>query len=106
VTRRFERTDYDSAERGLRLLLRSWDPIGVFGDEDGVDPWPEDEYDCLIPGILTRLRAGDGEDELRAFLGHEQVTHFGITPRTAVDERFARELVSWWALRASGATGA
>ena len=72
------------------------------GDDD--EPWPEDEYDCLIPGIISRLRTGKREDELVAFLSHEQITHFGVSPRPAADEQFAREVVSWWTQRAEART--
>jgi hypothetical protein len=99
VTRRPERVDFDSAHEDLRVLLRGWDPIGVFQDEDPEMHAPEDEYDCLIPGLYKRLRAGDREDELLAFLERELVEHFGLSPRPEADRQFARELVAWWSDR-------
>jgi hypothetical protein len=78
------------------MLLRGWDPIGVFQDEDPQMHAPEDEYDCLIPGLYKRLRAGEGEEELLAFLERELVDHFGLSPRPQADRQFARELVGWW----------
>jgi hypothetical protein len=41
---------------GLRRLLWEWDPIGVS------DVAPDDEYDCLIPPLLDRLRRGADPD--------------------------------------------
>jgi hypothetical protein len=96
MTKRPERLDFDSAHDDLRLLLRRWDPIGVFhGDHPAAD-WPEDEYDCLIPGLYERLRGGEREAGLLAFLERGLVEHFGLTPRPVVDRQFARELVAWW----------
>ena len=41
---------------------------------------PQDEYDCLIAPILDRLAAGDGADEIAAFLRRELDEHFGLDP--------------------------
>lgn len=105
MTRRPERVDFDAAHDELRALLRRWDPIGVFLDEDpkmhAEDDAPEDEYDCLIPGLYKRLRAGEREEQLLAFLQHELVHHFGLSPRPDADRKFARELTAWWDSRRS-----
>jgi hypothetical protein len=99
MTRRPERVESDAAHADLRELLRGWDPIGVFQDEDPDMHAPEDEYDCLIPGLYKRLRAGEGEDQLLVFLEHELVEHFGLSPRPEADRQFARQLVAWWTTR-------
>ena len=99
MTRRSERIEYDEAYEELRRRLRRWDPIGVFQDEDPELHAPDDEYNCLIPGLYSRLRAGGREDELVAFLANELIGHFGLSPRPAADREFATELVSWWATR-------
>lgn len=99
MARKPERVDFDSAHDDLRVLLRGWDPIGVFQDEDPQMNAPEDEYDCLIPGLYKRLRAGECEEELLAYLEHELVEHFGLSPRPQADRQFARELVAWWSVR-------
>lgn len=97
MTRRPERADFDSAAQELRVLLRTWDPIGVLL-EDSPD-WAADEYDCLIPGLYQRLRDGGSEDALLEFLTHELVSHFGLESRPTVDRAFAAELVTWWNAR-------
>jgi hypothetical protein len=99
VTRRPERVDYDLAHGELRALLRGWDPIGVFQDEDPEQHAPEDEYDCLVPRLYGRLRAGEREPEILAFLEHELVEHFGLRPRREADRQFAGYVVGWWADR-------
>jgi hypothetical protein len=90
---------YDLAERELRPLLRVWDPIGVFQDDDPEMHAPEDEYDCLIPGIYGRLLAGADEEELAVFLAHQVSDHFGLPQQPEDDWAFARELVEWWGAR-------
>ncbi len=64
----------DRPVTALRALLNAWDPIGV------VARGPQDEYDCLIAPILDRLAAGDGADEIAAFLRLELDEHFGLNP--------------------------
>lgn len=73
----------------IRGLLNEWDPIGVVAW--GVD----DEYDCLLPSITSRVRRGDGVDELTRFLRTELAEHFGLDPalQTAGIERFVRSVV-------------
>ncbi|WP_431923127.1 hypothetical protein [Amycolatopsis tucumanensis] len=73
----------------IRLLLNEWDPIGV---ADSVD----DEYDCLVWPLLSRLRAGAGVDGIREYLRHEMSDHFGLT---ADVDAIAERLVSWWRSR-------
>jgi hypothetical protein len=77
-------------------LLFGWDPIGVFAIDDADFMPPEDEYDCLIPKLYERLRAGDGESELLEVLTSELIEHFGLSPRPQIDRAFAAELVRWW----------
>ena len=50
-------------EANLQVLLNQWDPIGL---ADAV----EDEYDCLIWPLLSRLKAGAGRAEISEFLWH------------------------------------
>jgi hypothetical protein len=96
MTRRPERVDFDAAHTDMRVLLRGWDPIGVFLDDDPEMHAPEDEYDCLIPGLYKRLRAGADEDVLHAFIERELVEHFGLTPRPEADREFVGQLIAWW----------
>lgn len=103
VTRRRERREFDGAEHELRQLLREWDPIGVFDHIDPDGHAPDDEYDCLIPGLYSRLRNGAGENEVFAFLEHELVMHFGIRVHPHPDRSFAQYVVTWWRLRMGSA---
>jgi hypothetical protein len=75
----------------LRQLLQRWDPIGV------ADFAPDDEYDCMIAPLLTRLLAGAGRSELKEFLGREMEDHFGLEPGRYEVDSFASRLVEWWA---------
>ncbi|MFC9082709.1 hypothetical protein ACFTY7_38060 [Streptomyces sp. NPDC057062] len=76
------------AQRKLRDLLNEWDPIGV---ADLV----QDEYDCLISPILSRLTHGAGRAEMSEFLGRELTQHFGLSHPYDVD-RMAERLTAWW----------
>ena len=71
----------------LRALLNEWDPIGV---ADLVD----DEYDCLEWPLLSRLTAGCTVADLRSFLRHELVDHFGLDPKGADVGRVAHRLMA------------
>jgi hypothetical protein len=72
----------------LRHLLNEWDPIGV------VD-LVQDEYDCLIAPILSRLQQGADRAELREFLCHELTAHFGLHHPYDV-EGMSDRLTAWW----------
>ncbi len=81
-------------EDNLKYLLNQWDPVGV---ADLVD----DEYECLIVPLLTRLGAGAGRAEVSEFLWTELEGHFGLNPyhhreHYGVDG-LADRLVAWWA---------
>lgn len=73
----------------LRFLLNEWDPIGV---ADQV----QDEYDCLIAPLLTRLHAGAGRAAIGEFLGAELEDHFALDPRSQEVDQLADKLVDWW----------
>ncbi|GHF08175.1 hypothetical protein GCM10017786_47420 [Amycolatopsis deserti] len=73
----------------IRALLNEWDPIGV---ADCVD----DEYDCLIWPLLSRLRGGADAGGIREFLRHEMADHYGLAPDV---DAFAERLVAWWRSR-------
>ncbi|MEE1763742.1 MULTISPECIES: hypothetical protein [unclassified Streptomyces] len=73
----------------LRSLLNEWDPIGV---ADQV----QDEYDCLIAPLLTRLHAGSGPAVIGEFLGSELEDHFALDPQPQEVDQLANRLVTWW----------
>ncbi|MFD0139688.1 hypothetical protein ACFVIL_37985 [Streptomyces sp. NPDC127159] len=82
------------AQDSLRMLLNEWDPIGV---ADLV----QDEYDCLISPILSRLTRGAERAEMREFLWHELTEHFGLSHPYDVDG-MADRLAAWWTLYGLG----
>jgi len=87
---RLKQRDFD----GLRALLNSWDPIGVYqADPSELLEWPEDEYDCLLSPLVSQLQRGASRVDVADFLRHELQHHFGVVaPATdVVDELFA-----WW----------
>ena len=82
--------DFEAAQANLRHLLNGWDPIGF---ADIVD----DEYDCLIAPLLSRLNAGAGRAQISEFLWHEVEDHFGMDPSSHEIDAFADRLVACWA---------
>jgi hypothetical protein len=79
------------AQRELRDLLNTWDPIGVYPSLGGSD----DEYDCIRDTLLSHLTRGDSRVEIGDYLRTELERHFGLSrphvPGTVIDEIF-----SWW----------
>jgi hypothetical protein len=75
----------------LRQMLNEWDFIGV-GDINAND----DEYDCLIGPLLTRLTAGATANDLTTYLQHELHDHFGMDPAHSEITAFAARTVQWW----------
>lgn len=72
----------------LRDLLNEWGPIGVA-------ELVQDEYDCMLTPLLTRLQRGADRAELRDFLHDELTDHFGLSHPYDVDGTAAR-LADWW----------
>lgn len=66
----------DKAAR-IRRVLNDWDPLGVRSLEP---PWPDDEYDCMIPVIMCHLDGADPSAALLAYLPGEMSEHFGFEP--------------------------
>lgn len=83
--------DFGHAQSDLRLILNEWDPIGV------ADLAPDDEYDCLIAPLLSKLLAGAGKAAIGEFLWHEVESHFGLDPRSPDTNSTADRIVAWWA---------
>ncbi|MGD6752277.1 hypothetical protein [Streptomyces sp. BH105] len=75
----------------LRDLLNEWNPIGVA-------ELVEDEYDCMLTPLLTRLQSGADRAELSEFLHDELTGHFGLPEPHDADDVAAR-LTAWWASR-------
>jgi hypothetical protein len=53
------------AGRLRRVLMRTWDPIGVRGE-----PLARDEYDRYVPWIAEHLRSGADANSIADLLGH------------------------------------
>lgn len=85
-----------SAQRELRTLLNEWDPIGVHDPSDP-EPWPNDEYDCMLGPLLTRLLRGEGKTEVGLYLRTELEDHFGLPPWLVTTEVLDR-IFAWWGL--------
>jgi hypothetical protein len=75
-------------QQNLRYLLNQWDPVGV---ADLV----EDEYDCLLAPLWSRLTLGASRAALSEYLWFELQDHFGLDPVHHGTDLFADRLVAW-----------
>lgn len=80
---------------GLRRLLNDWDPIGV---ADLVD----DEYDCLLAPLSTRLAQDATRASLAGFLRSALHDHFGLDPDRCGTDAFVARLLGWAATWPAG----
>jgi hypothetical protein len=85
-------------EQALRVLLNGWDPIGI---QPGLNGAPQDEYDCLLSPLLTRLERGDSAAAIAGFLRSELASHFGLDPDASGPDAFAAEMLTWYRQRAN-----
>jgi hypothetical protein len=72
--------------------LNEWDFIGVRDLSAH-----EDEYDCLLGPLLTRLAGGAGVGDVRSYLRQMVQDHFGLDPGQVDVDGFAERAVAWWA---------
>ncbi len=75
----------------LLTLLNGWDPVGLL--DAGA---ARDEYECIVPKLLSLLTRQASEDEVARFLEAEISDHFGRSPRGAA--QFATKAVRWFAI--------
>jgi hypothetical protein len=80
----------DREVAGLRALLNEWDRVGVREGGDG----PDDEYDCILVGVLGRLQRGVSAYDLATYLQQQLRDHFGIA-RANRPICWAERLVAW-----------
>jgi hypothetical protein len=69
----------------------TWDFIGVRGLSAH-----DDEYDCILGPLLTRLAADAEVDEIAAYLRQRIEAHFGVDPDCVDIDDFAGRAVMWW----------
>jgi transcriptional regulator with XRE-family HTH domain len=85
--------------RQVREILWQWDPLDLTDDRAAGAPI-DDEYDDLIPPVLTLLRAGAGPDVLAAYLRRVMVEDYGLSTRPDPElDAAADRLVRWWPRR-------
>jgi hypothetical protein len=87
-----ERWWRERGDRELReLLLERWDPIGISQLADA----PLDEYEHYAGGLVRRLRAGAGEEEIAAVLEGFRAD-MGLEPSDEPPLGVAREVCDWY----------
>jgi hypothetical protein len=85
---RLSRAELRQRFRGLRDLVNTWDPIGVFADPD----WPRDEYASVVGPLLRQLEANAPRADIAEYLYREFTGHFGLV--------LSRRHTDEWALQA------
>ena len=84
------------SERQVRVLLMSWDAIGVAGVETAAD-----EYDCMISPLLHLLHDGANAPAIRDWIVGEVEGHFGLHADPVREGHLADEIAAWWLRRLS-----
>jgi hypothetical protein len=77
--------------KDLHRMLNEWDFIGV-GEFSAHD----DEYDCLLGPLLTKLASGANVEEVARFLREKIASHFGLDSGRVDVAGFAVNTVAWW----------
>ena len=92
-----DREQLRSDLHAVRVLVREWDPIGVY--EDPGSDWPDDEYDSYVPQILAHLRSRAGAPALVEYLHVVRTETMGLSSDRAADQAFAERALDWYAAR-------
>jgi hypothetical protein len=72
-----------------KILLESWDPIGVNADD-----WPADEYDSYIPKAKALIRSGASEQIMMEYLDWIATERMGFTSQPERGRPAARLLLA------------
>jgi hypothetical protein len=76
-------------ERAIReILMREWDPIGVFGI-----PEAQDEYDSYVPHIYSQIVRHQSEQEIFQNLWEIETDHMGLCGNRQQTEKVAKLLI-------------
>jgi hypothetical protein len=67
--------------------------------------FPANEYDCLLGPLLTRLARSDSRASLSEYLWHEAEDHFGLDPVRCGTDKFADQLLAWYAAKNRHSSG-
>jgi hypothetical protein len=89
VSKAHVRRWWKARELELRGLMWEWDPLELAGA-------PEDEYDCVVDELLSRLVHGASKNELvRLLVGQRE--HFGASLGSPAElDAFADRVLGWW----------
>lgn len=79
-------------EDGLRrVLMESWDPIGVADVPDAAD-----EYDSYVPAVGAKLKAEASVEEIARYLSFVRTRLMSLPPNPAADRRAADCALTWY----------
>ncbi|WP_018417424.1 hypothetical protein [Teredinibacter turnerae] len=81
MKRSLNKNEKELYERVARILWESWDPIGVYKEEDEWD----DEYDGYVPSIFSLLIDGRDEHKISNHLTRLASDNMGLSTTTGND---------------------
>lgn len=90
VARAAGRRAVDVFGRRGNEILRGHDPLGLTADGA-----PDDEYDCVVTGVMVELM-GERDSTLEAWISEHFEVHLGTTPDRHGVRDATRALVSLW----------
>jgi hypothetical protein len=79
-----------------RLVMESWDPIGVSGAPQAVD-----EYDDYLGPIAQRLREGASPEQIADYLATVRES-MGLGPDEQADLHASERIAEWYPLSTNG----
>jgi hypothetical protein len=79
-----------------RLVMESWDPIGVSGVPQAVD-----EYDSCLGPIAQRLREGASPEQIADYLATVRGS-MGLVPDGRANLHASKRIAEWYLLSTNG----
>lgn len=86
----WKRRRFKVEEAAVRAIFNEWDPIAES---------PEDEYDCLVHELISKLHHGATRDELDRHIQAQFREHFGLPQHAETTRAVADQVWNWWEQR-------
>jgi hypothetical protein len=77
----------------VKAMLRSWDPIGVYGPDSDA---PNDEYDSYSAPIVCMLDSGAGREAIVVYLESVCLNSIEVPFDRRRTEILVEELIAFW----------
>jgi len=77
----------------IRNFFNDWDPIPGS---------PDDEYDCVVDGVVTALHRGASAEELAHLISSKFAEHIGMPVQFVEVVDISERIRAWWNSYGSG----